>query len=50
MHLPQNMGWDSLIESDKRFFYNPQETHKNFAHNYNIMRIMAGMSSLNYSS
>lgn len=49
--LPKDLPWENLIDSEKYYFYSPQETEqRRRPYNYNILRIMAGLKSIKYSN
>ena len=49
--LPKDLPWENLIDSEKYYFYSPQETEqRRCPYNYNILRIMAGLKNIKYSN
>ena len=49
--LPKDLPWENLIDSEKYYFYSPQETEqRRCPYNYNILRIMAGLKGIKYSN
>ncbi len=48
IYCGNNINYDELSDDDKKYFRNPSDVFA-FAYNYNILRIMAGMSGLSYT-